>query len=117
MYFFSEESFEDDGNPSEKSLELLDMQRDGAIIIASCKPILDDDDNPPHCVAAKEYLKKVGDNKFIVTMENPDDEEPLPLKYVITSMGPQKTDSSDMSSIVSSAAAHSVISTPQTYGK
>lgn len=114
--FFSEEPYKDNKIPSEISLELLDKKRAGAIVVASCKPIKDDDDNPPHYAAAQLYKGKVGERKFYVTMEYPNQKQPLPLEFDITKNGPQKKDSSDSSSIASSSAIHDVAGTPQTYG-
>ena len=37
--------------PAEDSLAILDKALDGARVIASCKPIKPDDDNPPHHAA------------------------------------------------------------------
>lgn len=114
--FFSKEPYKDNKIPSEKSLELLDKKREGAIVVASCKPIKNDDDNPPHYAAAQLYKDKVGVRKFYVTMEHPDKKQPLPLEFDITKKGPQKKDPYDSSSIASSSAIHSVVETPHTYG-
>lgn len=118
-HFFNELSYEKDPTPSKKILDLLGMGREGAFIIASCKPIVDNDDpNPPHFVAAKEYKKKVKEGNFLVTTEWPNEKEPAPINFRITKMGPQlKEEISTNKSIVSSAAIESVIRTPQTYGK
>jgi hypothetical protein len=117
-HFFNELSYEKDPTPSKKILDLLGMGREGAFIIASCKPIVDNDDNPPYFVAAKEYKKKVKEGNFLVTTEWPNEKEPAPINFRITKMGPQlKEETSTNKSIVSSAAIQSVIRTPQTYGK
>lgn len=115
--FFSEKPYKDNKIPSEKSLELLGKKREGAIVIASCKPIKRDDDNPPHYAAAQQYKKVVGEKKFYATMEYPDARRPLPLKFEISRNGPVKVDSSKSSAIASSAAIQSTIGNPQTYGK
>lgn len=115
-HFFNELSHEEDQTLNKKIISFLEMHREGAFIIASCKPVKDDKD-PPSIAAAKEYKKIVGSEKFIVTMENPNEEEPLPLHFVITRMGPQRKNLSVNKSIVSSAAVQAVIKTPQTYGK
>ena len=116
-HFFNELSYEKDPTPSQKILDFLKMSREGAFIIASCKPIVDDEDNPPHFAAANEYKKKVQEGKFIVTMEWPNKEESIPICFRMTQMGPQMNDFQTSESIVSSAAIKSVIRTPQTYGK
>lgn len=117
-YFFNELSHEEDPTPSKTIISFLDLHRKGAFIIASCKPVKDDDNPlPPHIAAAQEYEKIVGSEKFIVTMEHPNKEETLPIHFIITRMGPQKKDPSVNKSIVSSAAVQSVVKTPQTYGR
>ncbi|MPM61103.1 hypothetical protein SDC9_107957 [bioreactor metagenome] len=116
-YFFNELSYEEDPTPSKKILDLLGMSREGAFIIASCKPIVDNDDNPPHFGAAKEYKKKVKENNFLATMEWTNEKNPTPINFRITQMGPQIVDHETNQSIVSSAAIRSVVRTPQTYGK
>jgi hypothetical protein len=115
--FFSEEPYKDNKEPSEDSLKILDKKRDGAIIVASCKPIKNDDDNPPHFAAAKLYEKVVGDpKKFYVTSEYPNREKPRPLKFEISKNGPVKQDQFDSEVTATSTAIHSVIGTPKTYG-
>ena len=81
-HFLSDISHDDDAKPDETILKFLDMHRQGAIVIASCKPIKNDDDDPPSFAAKKEYLKKVKDGKFLVTMEEPSEKEPLPLHFI-----------------------------------
>ncbi|WP_346434924.1 hypothetical protein [uncultured Methanoculleus sp.] len=115
-YFFNEQSYEDDPIPDTTSIELLKMHREGAYIIASCKPVVDNGDNPPHFQAAKEYKKHVEKGKFLVAMEHPSENEPLPIHFIITQMGPQKKDSSSANAIRSSGAVGAVVRTPQTYG-
>lgn len=115
--FFSKEPYKENENPSEKCIELLNNKREGAIVVASCKPIKDDDDNPPHYAARNEYVEVVGEGNFYATMEFPDEEKPLPLKFRITDNGPQKMEESSSSSIASSAAVRSTIGSPQTYGR
>lgn len=115
-HFFNEQSYEDDPTPEKTSIELLNMHREGAYVIASCKPVVDDGDNPPHIQAATEYKKHVEKDKFLVTMEHPSEKEPLPIHFIITRMGPQKKDELSRKSIVSSAAVDAVVGTPQTYG-
>jgi len=116
--FFSREPYKDNKTPSEKCIELLKKKRQGAIVVASCKPIKNDDDNPPHYAAQQEYMKIVGEKgkKFYATMEYPDEKKPLPLQFEISKNGPVKIDPSRSSAIASSAAIQSVVGSPQTYG-
>lgn len=92
------------------------MHRKGAYIIASCKPVIKGGETPPSYQAAKEYMKQVGEEKFLVTMEHPNEKEPLPINFIITRMGPQKKDNSPLNAIRSSGAVGAVVRTPQTYG-
>jgi len=114
--FFSLEPYKDNKTPSGKCIQLLQKKREGALVVASCKPIKDDDDNPPHFAAKQQYIKVVGKNNFYVTMEYPDEKSPQPLEFRLTKNGPQKIDSSPSSAITSSAAIKSTTGTPQTYG-
>ncbi|OPY48441.1 MAG: hypothetical protein A4E48_02744 [Methanosaeta sp. PtaU1.Bin060] len=114
--FFSEIDYKDDPNPRKESLELLTNKRKGAIVIASCKPVKDDDDNPPHYQAAQKYKEIVGEKDFYVTMEYPSSEQPLPLEFEITKKGPQRKDPPRSGTIASSAAINKVVRVPQTYG-
>lgn len=114
--FFSEQPYKDNKVPSGKSLELLEKKRQGAIVVASCKPIKKDEDNPPHYAAALQYRKVVGEKKFYVTMEHPDEKQPVPLEFEISKNGPVKVDSTKSRTIASSAAVRSTIRSPQTYG-
>ena len=117
--FFSKEPYKDNKVPSEKSIRLLKKKREGAIVVASCKPIKNDDDNPPHYAAQQEYIKIVGEKgkKFYATMEYPDEKQPLPLVFEISKKGPVKIDPSKSGAIASSAAIQSTIRSPQTYGR
>lgn len=86
--FFSEERHEDDPEPSESSLAILGKKRLGARVVASCKPIKKDGDNPPNPAAAREYEKVVGEDRFHVTSQHPDEDEPLPLVFLMSKNGP-----------------------------
>lgn len=110
--FFSDSR---DAGISESSRKILDMKRKGAIVVASCKPIKRDDDNPPDYSAAKIYKKEVGDENFFVTSEYYDREK-HPLIFELTKNGPAKGSSPRADIAASTAAIHPVISTPKTYG-
>jgi hypothetical protein len=110
--FFSEEH---DAGICESSRIILNMKRKGAIVVASCKKIKRDDDNPPSYVAANLYKKEVGDEKFFVTSEYYDREK-RPLIFELTRNGPAKGSSPSTDIAASSAAINRVIGTPKTYG-
>jgi hypothetical protein len=66
----------------------LSQTRKGAVIVASCKPIKADDDNPPHERAKREYIDIVGDDndRFFCTDEYWDEKE-LALEFEVKSSG------------------------------
>lgn len=80
--------------PVESSKNLIkDHKAKEAVIIASSKQIKDDDDNPPHYPAKKEYVKLIGSSdKFISLAEEPDSKNPKPVVYEVTSSGFQRKD-------------------------
>ena len=80
--------------PVESSKTLTrDHKMKRAVIIASSKQIKDDDDNPPHYPAKKEYAKLIGaSDKFISLAEEPDSKNPKPVVYEVTSSGFQRKD-------------------------
>ncbi|SMH26627.1 hypothetical protein [Mesorhizobium australicum] len=61
----------------EEARSALSQIRDGAVIVASCKPIKKDDSNPPHERAKREYVSMVeGEcDRFICTSEYSADED------------------------------------------
>ncbi|WP_292065815.1 metallohydrolase [Mesorhizobium sp.] len=81
----------EDAKVSEDARKALSQTREGAVIVASCKPIKKDDDNPPHERAKREYVSIVdGDeDRFICTSEytNANDR---PLELTIASTGISK---------------------------
>lgn len=114
--FFNETPYKDGDEPCKSSLDFLDKRCSGAIIIASCKPIEDDEDNPPHYVAAQQYIKIVGKDNFYATGEYPNSKKPLPLIFTITKMGPQKQNLSYAQYSNPTSAINTVLKTPHTYG-
>ena len=102
---------------SEKSMELLRNRRKGSCIIASCKPIKDDDDDPPSYAARQIYVAEVGEKKFLVTSETPNEDNPEPIKFRLTARGPARDDFDTIPGTVSASAATSrAIRSPRTYG-
>jgi len=69
----------------------LSQTRDGAIVVASCKPIADDDRDPPCVRAKREYVTFVRDaqGEFYCTGEYPDAKAVEPLVFTVTSGGVQ----------------------------
>jgi hypothetical protein len=73
------------------ALDALSQACDGAFIVASSKPVKEDDGDPP-CIGAKnEYVKITDrvDGEFYCTGEYPSEKEPKPLEFKVTAEGPQ----------------------------
>ncbi|UUW08436.1 hypothetical protein NLG42_20280 [Flavobacterium plurextorum] len=97
------------------STEALEYAKEGAFIIASCKKIVDDEDNPPHYDAKKVYLKYLeSKEKFLNTDIEPSESEPKPIIFDITANGParasNKTVSGSSTSAGGTGAAGTIIS-------
>lgn len=69
----------------------LSQTRNGAIIVSSSKPILDDDKDPPCTRAKREYMSIVGSvsGKFYCTGEYPNKKNVKPLEFTVTANGVQ----------------------------
>lgn len=91
-------------NPKSFSLKILDKKVGNGQVIASCKLIKKNDDNPPHYQAKDEYVKKLSKKEdFIELAKEPKESEPKPVIYKITAQGPVREDKSQQGS--ASAAA------------
>lgn len=85
--FFNDRPQEDNPDPKDYSLEILDYRKANAHIIASSKKIEDKEPNPPHYAAKQEYVKKVGDSKFKNTAIHKGEKAPKPMIYIIDENG------------------------------
>ena len=112
--FFSELPYKENKVPAKDSLAILGKKLDGARVVASCKPIMPDDDNPPHYAAKLEYVKAIGNDKFISLAEVGDAKRPLPTTFEMSENGPVLLDPKDVGYVDN--AVKQVASTPQTYG-
>lgn len=101
---FNETPYAENTTPREKILELLDYKRSGARIVVSCKPISSSDSNPPHHAAKKEYVKKVGSDKFYCTMEYPNKTAPQPIVFEIGASGPSLKRNTSAAAVVIGSA-------------
>ena len=108
----------DTDEPVESSKDLIkDHKLKGSVIIASSKQIKDDDDNPPHYPAKKEYVKLIGLDKFISLAEEPDSKKPKPVVYEVTSSGFQRKDKNQQTGSAGAAIGSSGTSgRKSTYG-
>lgn len=114
-HFFSEVSHDVSEEPADASVSVLEAHRDGAWVIASCKPILDNDDDPPSYVAGSLYIASVGEEKFLCTGETPSETTPLPILFLMTSNGPVLGDAPENKSRAT-AAFRATVASPKTYG-
>lgn len=89
----------------------LSQTRAGAVIVASCKPIVDDKNDPPCIRAKREYQAIVNEAKgvFYCTGEHPKTDAVEPLVFTVTSQGVQppskKEAGTKAAAVVSSARA------------
>ncbi len=92
--YFNDVPYSNEGNdkPKQSSLDILEYGRSGAFIVASSKKIVDNDDNPPHYPARKEYVKKVDSDKFLNTNINVSEKKPQPIVFETSSSGFKRTD-------------------------
>lgn len=105
----------------EADAAIMDFLRDhhlqGARVVASSKPIKNDDDNPPHFVAAKRYREAVGKMALLCTGEHPSEKSPRPLVFDVSEKGPiLRTASPGTTSGASLAETYKPVLTPKTYG-
>ena len=94
----------------------LSQTRDGAIVVASCKPIADDDSDPPCIRAKREYVAIVKNAKgeFYCTDEYPDAKAVEPLVFTVTSGGVQPPSKKEAGS--KAAAVVTSARTPMPHG-
>jgi hypothetical protein len=94
----------------------LSQTRDGAIVVASCKPIADDDSDPPCIRAKREYVAIVKDAKgeFYCTGEYPDAKTVEPLVFTVTSGGVQPPSKKEVG--LKAAAVVTSARTPMPHG-
>lgn len=106
-----EEAKVDDG-----ARNALSQTRDGAIIVASSKPIADDESDPPCIRAKREYQAIVDDAKgaFYCTGEYPTSKAVEPLVFVVTAQGVQPPSKKEAGT--KAAAVVSTARTPMPHG-
>lgn len=89
----SHDSWSKDENPkiSPDAKSALSQAGDGACIVSSSKPILNDKNDPPCWGAKQEYLTIINsvNGQFFCTGEHPDQEAPNTLTFTISSEGVQ----------------------------
>ncbi len=109
--------FNDNGDePVDEALHLLKQKRAGAYIVASSKPIKDDDDNPPSYKAKGQYVTAVGDDHFLCTGENSSEDNPQPICFLLSQKGVTKSKYESGGRRATAALIGQAVSTPRTYG-
>jgi hypothetical protein len=80
--------------PKDYSVKIIkDYHLKGAQVIASSKRINNNDDNPPHYQAKKEYIKHIDSNDdFISLAETPKPSKTEPVVFEINTDGPNRVD-------------------------
>lgn len=115
--FFNKCKYEDNPTPVKTSLEFLDYRRGSAKIIASCKKIEDNEDNPPHYPAKEQYVSKVGEKNFLNTATTIIiGKTPQPIVFEITGNGPVLQKKTEGAAQVAGTALLNAVSSPSTYG-
>ena len=115
--FFNDTKYEDNKEPKESSLEILDNKLGDGKIIAACKVIKSNDDDPPHYPAKQEYLKKVNKPEhFIELAKHPKEKEPKPYVFEVTPSGPDKEKEKEGSAAAAIGGTSAVINKKSEYG-
>lgn len=88
LSFDSWTDYGEDAEVDADARSALSQTRNGAVIVASCKPIKADDDNPPHERAKREYIDILGgdDDRFFCTDEYWDEKDQT-LEFEIKASG------------------------------
>lgn len=103
--------------PVKTSLEMLDYKRGVAKVIASCKEIKNNDDNPPHYAAKEQYVKKVKAENFLNTatvIKN--GKTPQPIIFEVTAQGPMQPKKKEGSAQNAGTAAAGTLTKVSSYG-
>ncbi|MDF0694786.1 cobyric acid synthase CobQ [Aquirufa ecclesiirivi] len=115
--FFNDRPQEENPDPKKTSLEVLDYKRINAKVIASSKKILNDEDNPPHFEAKREYVKKVTEGNFLnTTTYNVVNKTPQPITFEVTSQGIVKPKQTEGAAKVAGGAGLGIVNIPSKYG-
>ncbi|MFL0681998.1 hypothetical protein CLV31_109149 [Algoriphagus aquaeductus] len=115
--FFNDRPQAENPEPKETSLQVLEFRRSGAKVIASSKKIEDDDNNPPHFEAKRQYVKKVSEGNFLnIATHNIVDGVPQPIVFEVTSQGIVKPKVALGTAKATGTAGLGIVNSPSTYG-
>lgn len=103
-----------DAKVDENARNALGQARDGAVIVASCKPIADDDCDPP-CMGAKDEYEAIADEAggtFICTGEYPDPQATKSYVLTVTADGAKKPTTKDAAAKLAGLAGTASVPMP-----
>ncbi len=98
----------EDAKVSQKARNALEQAKNGAFIVSSSKPVVDDENDPP-CIRAKQEYRSILGNLgiFKCTGEEPTKEKPVPLDFETTGSGFK------LAAVISAAATITSCSPPR----
>ena len=115
--FFNNTPYEYNKTAVATSIEVLKNKRQNAKVIASCKEIKNNDDNPPHYKAKAEYVAQVTEANFLNTATNSKiGKTPQPVVFEITSKGLIVPKLVEGTATVTGTSATAPIKQPSSYG-
>ena len=114
--YFNDTPYNENKTSQASSLDILNYKIGNGKVIAACKPIKNNDDNPPHHYARAEYLKKVDSANFIELAEKPSKNNPKPYVFEITSQGPSKKAYSEGSAFIAAGGSSAAVNQKSEYG-
>ena len=116
--FFNDRPQEENKEPKETSLKVLDYRRGSAPkVIASCKVIKKERPNPPHDAAKTEYIAKVQSSNFLNTaVYDLKGKTPQPIIFEITRQGPVPPKKAEGASQGTGSSKLGAVNNPSTYG-
>lgn len=123
--FYNDVSYKDNKTPQASSKDLIKDYKDAnrnSYIVSSCKEIIDNEDNPPHHPAKKEYIKDLGrSDTFLCTAEEPTKADPKPIQFTLKKdgwiKGEETAESNSSNSRPQKAAVLYPTSVARSYGR
>lgn len=113
--FFNEHDCKDE--PRASALEVLKYRREGGVVIASSKPIEDNDDNPPSHLAKETYISKLdGKHQFLCTSEDTKGPGNEPIVFVTTPNGPARDNTGKVKAAATAAGGSGASGNKSTQG-
>lgn len=119
--FFNDTKYVDHPTPVESSLKILDNHgKENGYVIASSKEIKNNDDNPPHWAARREYISHLPKGGSFLNTAAEYNANKKPITFEITNGNIQRTDNrklSDLTGIhVAGGVGYGTTNTPARHG-